>query len=666
MSESIGSTVVMDVDELVHTSSTVVDVSSGMESDLAFDPYLKANIHTERPSFAASAAKARQVDLVFKNVCYEVDVGKGKNKSVKQILKNITGEVKAGEILSVMGASGAGKTTFLNMLAGRLSGAGGGRSSGQITVNGEKRDFNTFRQMAAYVLQEDSFFPELTVKETIMLSAKLRLPRDMPEEQKEARVDAIIAELGLTKVQDTYVGNALVRGVSGGERKRVNVGTELVTNPSLIFLDEPTSGLDSFNAQNVMDTLNTLAGNGRTIVATIHQPRSTITSSFDKLLLLSKGMTMYFGDAKLATSYFASIGYKCPDSFNPSDFYLDLISSDQRTPELVRVTDKRIDYIAEKYQEHSKDLVLSEATHHGSTSTDGVQDSKYATTWMTQFHLLSQRSLKLMVREKANTIAMLSQTIIFALLLGLIWLREGENLDGEGGVQAIAGAHFFLLINQSFSGIFGIIFLFPSERVIVLKERAARSYHVGAYFWSKTLTELPRTFVSVILFTLIAYFMVGFRESSAEYFFVFVLIVFMVQLASEGIAYIVSAIAKDPQEAGAIAPVFIVTSMLFGGFFIGSDAIPPFLSWLRYLSFLNYGFAAIMQNEFQDRYITDCSQAGNDGVCFATGDEVLDFYELNSRSLTANIFILLGLIVGFRLIAYWILRRNGPTYDLTL
>jgi len=130
-----------------------------------------------------------------------------------------------------------------------LSGAGGGRSGGAITVNGNKRDFNKFRHISAYVLQQDSFFAELTVKETIMLSAKLRLPRSMTDEQKEERVDAIIAELGLTKVQDTYVGNELIRGVSGGERKRVNVGTELVTNPSLVFLDEPTSGLDSFNAQ---------------------------------------------------------------------------------------------------------------------------------------------------------------------------------------------------------------------------------------------------------------------------------------------------------------------------------------------------------------------------------------------------------------------------------
>lgn len=128
------------------------------------------------------------------------------------------------------------------MLAGRLSSSGNGQASGEILLNGRKRDYNKFRQQAAYVLQQDSFFAELTVKETITLSAALRLPRTMSHEEKEARVASVIAELGLTKVIDTLVGNELIRGVSGGERKRVNIGTELVTNPSLIFLDEPTTG----------------------------------------------------------------------------------------------------------------------------------------------------------------------------------------------------------------------------------------------------------------------------------------------------------------------------------------------------------------------------------------------------------------------------------------
>lgn len=168
------------------------------------------------------------------------------------------------------------------MLANRSS--GNGRVEGEILVNGRKRDYDKFRQQSAYVLQEDCFFPELTVKETITLSAMLRLPRSMSKEEKEERVNSVIAELGLNLVVDTYVGNDMLRGVSGGERKRVNIGTELVTNPSLIFLDEPTTGLDSFNAHNVVKTLLTLSRAGRSVVATIHQPNSKIVQMFDMLV----------------------------------------------------------------------------------------------------------------------------------------------------------------------------------------------------------------------------------------------------------------------------------------------------------------------------------------------------------------------------------------------
>mgnify|MGYP001319860274 CR=1 FL=1 len=121
------------------------------------------------------------------------------------------------------------------------------------------------------VLQHDVFYAELTVRETITLSALLRLPQSMPREAKLQRVEDIITELGLRKCADTVVGNDLLRGVSGGERKRCNIGTELVVDPSLIFLDEPTTGLDAFNAQNVMQTLLALAKAGRTIVCTIHR-----------------------------------------------------------------------------------------------------------------------------------------------------------------------------------------------------------------------------------------------------------------------------------------------------------------------------------------------------------------------------------------------------------
>ncbi|EGD79576.1 ABC transporter [Salpingoeca rosetta] len=639
-----------------------------------------------QPSFADVDSTRHPTVLQFSDVKYEVDVTVNKQKTVKPILKGLSGQVKPGQVLAIMGASGAGKTTLLNMLAGRLSAAGHGRSSGSILVNGQKRNFNTFRQISAYVLQQDSFFATLTVRETITLSAMLRLPASMTQEEKLMRVDSVIAELGLAKCADTFVGNELIRGVSGGEKKRVNVGTELVTNPSLVFLDEPTSGLDSFNAQNVMQTLLTLAKSNRTIIATIHQPRSSIFQMFDLLLLLSEGHTMYFGPAADAVGYFGSIGYGCPDEFNPADYFLDLVSLDQRNPRALDATRKRISFLSERFEEHQqrhpvvtdvsdvisqheKDLLAS-----NSGEGSGRAPAKYNTSFLRQFVLLYQRSLKAMAREKIDNIARLGQTVVFSIILGIIWLNEGGSGDSSS-VQAIAGAMFFLLINQSFSGIFGILFIFPVERAVVLKERASRSYHVGAYFSAKTVAEMPRSFLLNLLFSIVTYFMVGLR-GGADHFFLYVLTIFLVSQTAEGIALIVSAIADDPQQAGAISPIFIVTSMLFGGFFIGVDQIPAWLAWLKHLSFLKYGFAAIMQNEFEGRMldascattvaVNGTASGAGDDLCFATGEEVLDFYNLSELSLGANMGVLLGLIVGFRLISYWILRRNGPVYDTAL
>lgn len=277
----------------------------------------------------------------------------------------------------------------------------------------------------------------------------------------------------------------------------------------------------------------------------------------------------------------------------------------------------------------------------------------------------------MMSREKANNGALLGQSILFAVLLGVIWLDEGASLQGKH-IPAMAGALFFIIVNNAFGlflaplflafrdvqemlvsiaclsdgsprivssarvgSIFGILFLFPTERGIVLKERASRSYHVGAYFWSKTLSELPRALLVNLIFLLISYFMIELRDGF-EYFVSLYLLLMLTTLCSEGLAYIASVPAKDTQAAGAIAPVFLVTSMLFGGFFIDTNAIPEGLSWLGYLSFIKYAFAAVMQNEFSDRVLPVTDECSNpvspayaQNGCKASGADVLNYYGMN-------------------------------------
>eukprot|EP00697_Spironema_sp_BW2_P002343 gnl/Spiro4/13139_TR6966_c4_g4_i2.p1 gnl/Spiro4/13139_TR6966_c4_g4~~gnl/Spiro4/13139_TR6966_c4_g4_i2.p1 ORF type:complete len:427 (+),score=90.07 gnl/Spiro4/13139_TR6966_c4_g4_i2:46-1281(+) len=239
----------------------------------------------------------------------------------KVILHSISGRCRAGRLTAIMGSSGAGKTSLLNVLAATAS--SDMTISGDISINDKIVKSETIKKLSAFVHQDDVILSTQTVTEAITMSSMLRLPRVMPLEEKQKRVADMIVSLHLTDCKDTEIGDPAlgVTGVSGGERKRTSIGMELVTNPSLLFLDEPTSGLDSFTAYTVVRTLHDLAqNNGKTIVMTIHQPSSEIFHLFDDLLLLARGEVIYLGPAEGLVPYLATQGFVCPLYTNPSDY----------------------------------------------------------------------------------------------------------------------------------------------------------------------------------------------------------------------------------------------------------------------------------------------------------------------------------------------------------
>jgi len=271
--------------------------------------------------------------MQFEDVVYNVKIkghkesitcgGKGSSSSSsaeKTILNGISGMVCPGEMLAMLGPSGSGKTTLLTALGGRLT----GKLSGKVTYNGQP--FNSaLKRRTGFVAQDDVLYPHLTVMETLVFTALLRLPRTLTRAEKAQQAQQVITELGLGKVAHSMIGGQLFRGVSGGERKRVSIGQEMLMNPSLLLLDEPTSGLDSTTAQRIVITLKRLAEQGgRTVVVTIHQPSSRLYHMFDKVILLSQGSPIYCGRASEALDYFSSIGFASPVSINPADHMLDL------------------------------------------------------------------------------------------------------------------------------------------------------------------------------------------------------------------------------------------------------------------------------------------------------------------------------------------------------
>ncbi|CDF32154.1 unnamed protein product [Chondrus crispus] len=630
--------------------------------NIGFDA-LEANRALNRVEDSVTAREAAvPVDLVWRDLTFDelapTTTSTGREptpikQGLKRVLHGLSGQVRTGQVLAIMGASGSGKTTLLNLLSGRMKSSTKCVSGGKIFVNGHSRDYETFPQIAKFVEQDDTtMFAELTVREQILFAARLALPSSVSETQKVARVDKIIQELGLTKAKDTYVGSELVRGVSGGERRRAAIGVELVTDPSLIFLDEPTTGLDSFNALNVMSSLRQLAKNGRTIVTTIHQPRSSIFHLFDMLCLIAEGRTVYFGPAADVADYFGNLGFPMPVSFNVADFAIDVLSIDPRTKEKEVKSNARVQYISDHYHESVEPQVLAQAHDFNESDSLGkFAGSKRKNSSFKEFCILTRRTLLLMSRERQLNTIRLSQTLFFGILLGLIWLDTGRETTADDR-RAVQGVIFFIVINQCFDAAFGIIFSFPAEKAIINRERSSGFYRDTSYFVGKQLCELPRAAFFNILMLVLVYFMAGLNPDAGS-FFTFTLICILVALCGEGLAQSISVFAGDEQMAAAVVPVAVIFQVLFGGFFIRPDALAGYIKWMRWLSFIYYATNAANQVEFFGR---------GDGNIDDIIIEQLD----SSLSKWTNIAVVAGFVAALKLTYLVTLHLTKPRFDRNL
>lgn len=261
----------------------------------------------------ALAARASATSLEWQDLTFDVNG--------KTVLHKCDGRAAPGRLLAVMGPSGSGKSTLINALAGNVKASKKAALMGTLLCDGKScggaAEVPGLR--FAYVQQEDVFYTQMTVRETLMFAARLRLPASVPLAEKQRRVDDLIELLDLRRAADTVIGDVRRRGISGGERKRLSIGCELLSDPSLIFLDEPTSGLDSFAAQQVVSLLKRLCADGTTVVASIHQPRGSIYNMFDDLILVAQGRVVYNGPAEKAGPHFKSLGFSCPPNINPGE-----------------------------------------------------------------------------------------------------------------------------------------------------------------------------------------------------------------------------------------------------------------------------------------------------------------------------------------------------------
>ena len=414
-----------------------------------------------REYYAATRKGEDKIRLEWQNVEYSTFVKDPKRKCFmrKDILAGVSGYGESGELLAIMGPTGCGKTSLMNILAARVpsGGAATQKLTGTITINGQPRNESQFRRWSAYVLQDDFLYPHLTVHETLLLAAHFFLPTHMPLGEKLDLIDLVIAELGLKKARDTIIGDEKHRGVSGGERKRANIATQLITDPAVLFLDEPTSGLDSFQALSVMECMKDLADNGRLVISVIHQPRSSIYNMFDKLLLLSEGRTMFYGKATEAINHFARLGHDCPPSFNPADFFLDILSPDNRTEEFDKASSALIAKLGDswsateakgssalstwKSNEDAAEAGLANQPVAASSDVGDIGNTADLTKFSRNLLLLCWRAWAEQSRDVLTLGIKIMVVIFFALIIGGIYSNIGL---GQQSIQNRNGLLFFV------------------------------------------------------------------------------------------------------------------------------------------------------------------------------------------------------------------------------
>ncbi|MEW5320304.1 MAG: hypothetical protein WDW38_011386 [Sanguina aurantia] len=646
------------------------------------------------------AVAVEPAELVWSNVtCTLTDP---KHPQGKRILQGVSGVARPGRLTALMGPSGSGKTTLLNTLAGQLPVSKSIALEGELTVNGEDASSGLHKQ--AYVQQEDIFYSQLTVREILTLAAELRLPADMTPAARTAYVDRLISVLGLAQCQDARAGDAKTRGISGGERKRLSIGSELIGSPSLIFLDEPTTGLDSFQAEKVMRTMKELARSGHTVVSSIHQPRSSIFALFDDLVLLSEGRCLFFGPASEIVSYFEQLGHRCGTNTNPAEFVADLISIDCSSPQLEASTRARVAGFAAAWNQRTTAAGKTAASADGlpsqqaddspSSSSSSLVESvkqQLATATATrsrgivsggaaaavadgsvldaaeprvgplrQLKLLLSRSWKQATRDKGTNMSRAISSFSSAMIFGAIFFRLKR---GQSGVQDRLGLLQVAAINTAMSSLVKTLNVFPRERTIVNRERAAGSYGPLAYLTAKLSAEAPIGALFPLLFGCCVYPLTGLNPSAGR-FAKFLATITLESFTSAALGLAVGAIAPSTEAALAIGPAVMVVFIVFGGSYVNADNVPLPLRWLPKASLIKQGFEGLCANELRGLTFSAAPEGSGraGGMQYRTGEQVLSWLSFERSSVRK------AMLSQARILAFWyyatfcLLKASKPRF----
>ena len=604
--------------------------------------------------------------LEWSNLTYEITT---KKKKKLKILKNLTGSTQSGEILAIIGPSGSGKSTFLDVISGRRKSE---NIEGKVLLN--SRPEKKIKYLSTYIMQSEVMYGNLTVRENIKFSSQLNIKKGEKENSKdyndklEKRIDQIIKEFGLTKVEKAKIGTAILRGVSGGEKRRAYIASQIVSYDRIVFLDEPTSGLDSASSFYVIESIKNIAKHNNIIVImTIHQPSPPVFKLLDNLLVLANGECLYMGKADKVVDYYDSIGHTVPIHVNPPDHILDLVNLDFLGDK--KKADDTIRLFADKWADSKKhdeeDLEYSREVENQFQSPDPIILEKTAGSsprgFFAQTGVLTHRAFLNAIRNPILYWVRLAMFIALAILMATTWINTGTHQDE---IQDRLSLLFFAVAFPCFMQVAGIP-AFLEDRLMFIREYNNGSIGVLPYIISNTLISIPFIALITFCFTVILYPSVGLNEDAFKAF-IFALCLFLLLMTSEAMTIFISSIIPIFVAALAIVSFLNGFFMIVTGYFIRVENLPKFWLWGHYIAYHKYGFEAMVHNDIDDLNF-DCNETkgcmcyferANESICKMTGDDVLTEFGYEDVNLWLWIGIIAIMFVIYKIGFFIMLKRS--------
>ncbi|KAI0148654.1 P-loop containing nucleoside triphosphate hydrolase protein [Xylariaceae sp. FL1272] len=644
-----------------------IEPASSVFTSIDIDP---GNVDTEQQNALSrknhlSLSDVEAVDVHVQNLSVTVDASHTQPALRRNLLKmnsdgqsrmnmlldSVEASFPSGSLTAILGGSGSGKTTLLNTVAERVV-------STKLSVTGVRKfngvDINRNSVKNAYVMQQDVLLPTLTVRETLRYSASLRLPPPMTDPERAHIVEEVILELGLKDCADTRIGNSQYGGCSGGEKRRTSIGVQLLANPSVLFLDEPTTGLDATSAYQLIRTLKVLASRGRTIIATLHSPRSEIWDLLDNLVILSRGGAVYSGSRENCMPWFSSLGFESPKFVNPAEFVIDLAAIDNRAPELEEETTARVGRLKASWIGHLQKPVpprqIESLHHRNDISVQGKQ--RHHASFVRQVKVLTSRMFKTIYRDPMGIAGSLTEAITMSVITGYIFFQLPRD---QAGIRSREGALYISVALQGYLYLTFEIYRISTEILTFDRENSEGCVTSLPFILSRRIARLLTEDIPVpFLYSIIFYFLAGFDRDAGK-FFTFFAVLLVNHYISVTLAMACIAATRSFPNASLIANLAYTLQTFACGYFIQNNTIPVYVRWTKYISYAYYSFGALCGNEFEGSFYDCPSQGGaSSPECLQyTGRYILDSLGFPHNWIARPIAIMVAFVALF-FISSWI------------